>query len=236
MQEEKDFSNMMLVEHILEVRHYASGKFLDVRGYVADYIRSTELFPHWQIDENTINFRDDPKQIIRDGAFASYKAAGYVVYNPQTKNYFVDKASSYWKKLTKNQHYNLPDPTRFGARTKVFIPVNKPFDEIHSLVFDTFYNPLTKELVGDTINDIQFTFNLNANDFNIKISGGPVHSNEVAKYMSFNADEFKSEGIYLDLDYSKVTNLDNKDITKFLKSAIESTWQKIDNITSKLGV
>jgi len=32
---------LMLAEQILEVRYIPSGSFLDVRGYVADYIRDS---------------------------------------------------------------------------------------------------------------------------------------------------------------------------------------------------
>jgi len=57
---------VMLAEHTLEVRHFASGTFLDVRGYVADYIRQEGAFPHWQIDANVVNFRDESNVVKSD--------------------------------------------------------------------------------------------------------------------------------------------------------------------------
>ena len=80
----KEKDKIMLAEHILEVRHEASGTFLDVRGYVADYIRGKNIFPHWKIDTNIINFRDIANGINKEGAFVGYKSAGYIVYNPDT--------------------------------------------------------------------------------------------------------------------------------------------------------
>ena len=232
----KNVESVMLVEHILEVRHSASGSFLDARGFVADYIRSQGVFSHWSIDANVVNFRDNETKIIRDGAFASFKSAGYIVYNPETQNYFSDKASAYWKVLYKNQHYTLPELTRFGVRTKIFIPSSKPFDEIYSLVFDKFYRPEVNQIIGDNIDDVQFVFNLKENKFSIRVSGGPVHKNEVQKYMSFEATEFQECGIYLDIDYSKTEDLNEKDISKLLKECITLTWKKIDNITQLLGI
>jgi hypothetical protein len=52
----------MVAEQILEVRYTPSGSFLDVRGYVADYIRENGFLPHWKIDINVVSFRDKPEK------------------------------------------------------------------------------------------------------------------------------------------------------------------------------
>jgi hypothetical protein len=117
-----DKNEIMIAQHIFEVRYAASGTFLDVRGNIADYIRAEGFFPHWKIDANVINFRDEAGTIKSDGAFVGYKSAGYVGLNPQTRNYFSDRASSFWKLLIKNSHYKIPQPVRFGARTTLFVP------------------------------------------------------------------------------------------------------------------
>src|SRR4030066_1556520 len=145
---EKGEVKIMLSDHVLEVRHAASGSFLDVRGYVADYIRNNGLFPHWKIDNNVVNFRDLPDKIDKEGAFAGYKSAGYIVLNPGTRNYFVDRASAYWRILLKNQHYKLPDPTRFGTRTRVFLPSQNTFDVMNKRVFEFFYTNEARDLIG----------------------------------------------------------------------------------------
>ena len=86
---------IMVTEHLLEIRYVASGSFLDVRGNLADYIRETNLFPHWRIEENVIHFHDGAQGIVKDGAFVGYKNAGYICHNAETYNYFEDKATSY---------------------------------------------------------------------------------------------------------------------------------------------
>jgi hypothetical protein len=126
-----DRDKVMLTEHVLEVRHVASGTFLDIRGFIADYIRNANFLNHWKIDTNVVNFRDTNDEIKNEGAFVGYKSAGYVVLNPQTRNFFVDRASAFWKLLIKNQHYIVPEPIRFGSRTKIFVPADKSFDEIN---------------------------------------------------------------------------------------------------------
>ena len=67
---------LMLAEQILEVRYVPSGSFLDVRGYVADYIRDSGFLPHWKIDSNVVNFRDKPNGVQKEGAFAGFRNAG----------------------------------------------------------------------------------------------------------------------------------------------------------------
>ena len=115
MKKEEKF---IVSEHVLEIRHQASGRFLDVRNDVADHIKGADLFPHWQIETNVVNFRDAPQKPEKIGAFAWFKSAGIFVYDPETRNYFEDKAGKFWKTLLKNQFYNVPDITRFGCKTR----------------------------------------------------------------------------------------------------------------------
>jgi hypothetical protein len=91
----KESEKLIITEHTLEIRHQASGSFLDNRGFVADYIRSHGLFPHWQIDSNIINFRDGPNKPEKLGAFVGYKSAGFFAFDPDTRNYFEDKACQF---------------------------------------------------------------------------------------------------------------------------------------------
>ena len=46
-------------EHIFELRHNAAGKFLDIRGEVANHIQREGFFNDWRIQENTISFFND---------------------------------------------------------------------------------------------------------------------------------------------------------------------------------
>ena len=232
----KPRDKIMLAEHVFEVRHDASGSFLDVRGYVADYVRNDGLFPHWKIDNNVVNFHDSPDGIKLEGAFAGFKSAGYMVYNPETRNYFVDRAAAYWKSLLKNKHYQVPKINRFGARTKVFLPSNKTFDEIHSTVFETFYTDKAKELIGGQETDVQFIFEFIENNLNVRLTGGPIHYNEAGAYLNFQSSEFENTGVFLDLDYYIGGDLIHDEIPKLLKNAISLAWVKIEKIADALGL
>jgi len=232
----KDKDKIMLAEHLVEIRHEASGTFLDVRGYVADYIREKKLFRHWNIGPNLINFQDMEGEIKKEGAFVGYKNAGYIVYNADTKNYFTDKASAFWKTLLENAHYKVPDPTRFGVRTKIFIPTSLKFKELSKLLFDTFYTEKAKKIIGGKEKDLQLVVDLAEGQFEVKLHGGPMHEDEVEKHLNFKSEHFSKCGVYLDLDYYKTENLSHKDIPKLLKEAIGYSWLKAERITSEIGV
>lgn len=232
----KDRDKLMLAEHILEVRHDASGTFLDVRGYVADYIRDKKIFPHWKIDTNIIQFRDIATGIEKEGAFVGYKSAGYIVYNPDTRNYFSDRASSFWKILLENGHYKLPNPTRLGVRTKIFIPSNEKFNTLSAKIYDTFYSEKGKKILGGKQKDLQLVVDLVEGEFEVHFRCGPMHEKEIEHHLNFQSEHFSKCGLFLDLDYYKINNLSHKNIPKLMKKALEFTWKKSERIASEFGI
>jgi hypothetical protein len=227
---------IMLPEHVLEVRYAASGTFLDVRGYIADYIRQEGFFPHWKIDTNVVNFRDESDVIKAEGAFVGYKSAGYVALNPQTRNYFSDRASSFWKLLLKNNHYKIPKPTRFGARTKLFIPSPESFDEINTAMYEKFFTEKARSLIGGKERDSKFTIDLKEEGFDVRVIGGPIHKDEAGRYFQFDSDHFSQCGLFLDIDYFKTEGLSLQSVPKLLKQSIELTWEKAERIASGIGL
>ena len=232
----KHDEKLMLAEQVLEVRYAPSGSFLDVRGYVADYVRDSGFLPHWKIDANVVNFRDKPDKVEKEGAFAGYRSAGYLAYDPETHNFFVDRGGSFWRLLQKNKHYALPSLQRFGTRTKVFLPSARPFEEINRSVFQTLYTERARELIGGTQTDVQFIIELKEQDFEVRVSGGPIHKAEVGGYLSFESKEFEKAGVFFDLDFYRTQDLKHEDVPRLLRAAVDLTWAKIENLASAIGV
>ena len=232
---QSDKEKIMLAEHVLEVRHEASGTFLDVRGYVADFIRREGFLPHWKIDANVVNFRDQSEKIGTEGAFVGYKSAGYVVLNPQTRNFFTDRATAFWKLLLKNGHYQLPQPTRFGTRTMVFTPSSMTFDDIKKLMYEGLFSEKARTLFGGKEADLQFTIELKESGFDVRIMGGPMHKDEAGKYFQLESDHFKKCGLFLDIDYYTTTDLTLNAIPQLLQQAVELMWVKAERIARGLG-
>ncbi|MBN2891382.1 MAG: hypothetical protein JXL97_05920 [Bacteroidales bacterium] len=232
----KNKERMIVTEHILEIRHQASGRFLDVRGYVADHFKSNELFPHWQIDTNVVQFRDAPKSPKKIGAFAGYKSAGLYTFDPETRNYFEDKAGQFWKTLSKNQFYTIPEIERFGCRTKAFLNCSEAFEDINDKLYQKFFSDEFRGLIGEKEKDLQIVINLNAGKFEIKINCGPIKKDEANNYFNFKSDHFDDTGIFLDIDVSIVNNIQSSKISSLVKEAMSLTWQKIDNISKSVGI
>lgn len=228
---------IMLAEHILEIRHAAVGAFLDVRGFIADYIRNEGFFPHWTIETNVINFRDKPNEVKTEGAFVGYKNAGFVCFDPPTRNFFTDRASAFWKLLIKNNHYKIPEPPlRFGARTKIFIPSSLSFEEINNRLFEQFFTDKAKSLVGGKEKDLQFTIDLKEGIYDVRLDSGPLHKDEAEAHFSFESDHFKQCALFLDIDCSVTEKLSLGDVPDLLRKAVELTWEKADRFASGIGL
>ncbi|MBI4100573.1 hypothetical protein HY439_02425 [Candidatus Microgenomates bacterium] len=232
----KQAEKLMLAEQILEVRYTPSGSFLDVRGYVADYIRESSFLPHWNIEPNVVSFRDKPGKVEKEGAFAGYRSAGYLVYDPQTRNFFIDRAGSFWRTLQKNKHYRLPPLERFGARTKVFVPSDKRFEDINRSVFQTFYTDRVREVIGAAQIDMQFVIELKDQGFDVRVAGGPIHKDEARRYFSFDSKEFERAGFFVDLDFYRTDDLKHDEVPRLLQAAVQSTWIKVENMAAMVGV
>lgn len=232
--EKMDRDKVMLAQHTLEVRHEASGTFLDVKGFVADYIKENSHFRHWNINANSVSFRDESDKVKKDGAFVGYKNAGYFVINPETRNYFADKASAYWKVLLQNKHYEMPKINRFGCRTIVFVPTDIAFKDLNNVVFNAFYTDKAQALIGGQETDLQFIFDLTEGQFEVKLSGGPLHEKQVKTLMNFESEHFEKCGLFLDIDYVKTKDIKPTAVTNLLKEAIQLSWKKIETIANSL--
>jgi len=226
----------MLAEQVLEVRHEASGTFLDVRGNVADFIRREKFLPHWKIDANVVNFRDESDKMAAEGAFVGYKSAGYLVLNPQTRNFFTDRAAAFWKLLLANKHYELPRLTRFGTRTKVFVPSSLTFEHINNSLYEGMFSEQARSLVAGVETDVQFTIELKEVGFDVRIIAGPIHKDEAATYFQFESDHFKRCGLFLDIDYYTTVDLSQETVPRLLHKAVESMWVKAERIARSMGL
>lgn len=227
---------LMLAEHVFELRHAASGSFLDVRGFVADYIRDSGFLPHWKIEATIVSFRDGESKVDKEGAFASYNSLGYLTNNPTTQNFFVDRGTQFWKMLQKNGHYRIPELKRFGARTKVFLPSEASFDEVSRAVFSNLYSEKLRKEFHGTEKDVMFVIELRTAGFDVRIAGGPMHPDEVAKHLSFESMEFKKTGLFLDCDYYRTDALDEQDVPLLLHKAVDLTWDSVERLARVFGV
>jgi hypothetical protein len=228
---------VIVAEHILEVRTEASGSFLDVRGYVADYVRNEGLFPHWRIEENMIRFFDQEQRIEKLGAFIGYRSIGFLAYNPDTRNYFPEKAASFWRHVVKNTHYQIPPLRRFGSRTKAFLSSEEAFAEICSRIYKTFCAPGAAQLIGTTPSDLQIVLDSPDGEFKTRLIVGPTQENEAKRYFSFPSDHFARPGVYVDVDCFKTEDLSSdQQVPGLLKRSMEIIWGRIERLANAIEI
>ncbi len=228
--------SLVISESIFEIRHEPSGIFLDKRGYIADHIRGNNLFNHWQIENNLVQFRDDPKIVKKIGGFVGYKSIGLFCFDPETSNLFEDKAIQFWNTVKKNQIYQIPELLRFGCRTKAFISCDKDFKQLNKELYSNFFSDSFKSLVGKGQEDLQIVIRQKQESLTINLTIGPVQKNEAGQYFNFENETFEKSGIYIDIDVSNQPPISHSEIKALIKKSMSITWDRIDEISKSVGL
>ncbi len=226
-----------ITEHIFELRHNAFGRFLDLRGKIADQIKEKELCQHWSIQENTISFLDKEGVINKPKAIVSFNKIAVITRDPPTHNYFQDQSLAFWKAINAIKEYDIPEITRFGVRTKCYIPANNlEFKDVYNNICQKLFDNKILKRIGGSTEDLQLVLDFKDHGFNGRIILGPVKKNEANRYFSFISKEFDCAGLYIDIDVFQMKNITQKDIKTILEKAMNLTWKKIDDTALSLGV
>lgn len=227
---------VMVAEQVFELRHGASGTFLDIRGFIADYVREAGFLPHWKIDSNVVSFRDSADKVEKEGAFVGYRSLGYFAFDPGTGNFFVDRASKFWKLISQNKQYPIPGLARFGARTKVFLPTAGDFETLNRQMYGVLFSQAARQVLAGTETDLQFVVELRDGAFDVRITGGPIHPKEAAQHFRFGSPEFDKPGLFLDVDFYQNRAVQPDEVTKMLHTAQDKTWRQVEALAAALGV
>lgn len=224
-----------VAEEVVEIRYKPSGSFLNYSGQIADYIESAGIFPHWEIDQNTVVFRDSDLEPKHLSAFISYKNAGFVSFDAPTANFFNDKASSYWKALESNKLFKIPPIQRLGLRNRCFVKSNLPFEELEKKLFDALFSTDISKKIGGVRKDLQVIFDLVEGGNNIKLIIGPLKSNEAKTQFRFQSEHFTNTGLFVDIDIYKTYDGKSSDVIPFIREASKSAWDKISTVAALVG-
>lgn len=217
-----------VAEEVIEIRYKPSGSFINNSGLIADYIESTGIFPSWEIDQNTVIFKDsdsEPKQL---SAFVSFRNAGFVCFDAPTANFFNDKASSYWKALESNKVFKIPPIQRLGLRNRCFVKSNLPFEVLEKKLFDALFSTDISQKIGGVRKDLQVVFDLIEGKNKIKLIIGPLKANEAKTQFRFPSEHFTNTGLFVDIDIYKEYEGKSADVIPFIREASKSAWDKID--------
>jgi hypothetical protein len=114
--------------------------------------------------------------------------------------------------------------------------VRKPSIKFNSDFYRVFYTDKTRELIGGTEKDVQFIIESKEENFDLRISGGPIHKGEAQRYFSFDSKHFEHAGFFLDLDFYRTNDLTHADVPTLLRTAVELTWPKVEGVAAAIGV
>ena len=228
---------LFVTEEALEVRYEPRGSFLAHVGEIADYVRDRELFPHWEIQTNTINFRDAAGEPDHLRAVMSYKNAGLIATDPPTRNFFSDKACKYWKTVESNPYFKIPALRRIGVRNRCFVRIDREFAAIEKSMFDYLCKPDAMRILGGIRRDHQVVFNLEDGDTKLTSSFAPLQKGEAKRLFGWTSEHFEFGGLFIDLDCAIDKPLSgSKSVEEFIKSSSSASWERIETLLSAMGL
>lgn len=226
-----------VTEEILEVRYVPRGSFLTQAGDIADYICDQGLFPHWEIDSNTIKFRDAARAPKNLHAFMSYRNAGIVAIDSPTANFFQEKSAKYWRAIETNKLFNIPSIQRIGVRHRYFIEVDKPFEDIETAMFNYLCNPSVLSALDGKRKDMQVVIDADTKIGKLRAIFGPLTKGQAHELFTFQSPHFKNAGVFIDLDLSiEPPKQEKKNVENFIKLACEANWNRVDLLLLQMGL
>lgn len=217
-------------EHVLEVRFRAFGRFLDIRGKIADWITDHSDLTYWTISDNRITFRlSETSQ--REVGFVGHQNLGYAVRRPSTRNYLPDRGLHFLSELLEVDEFELRPVIRVGVRLRVLFPYQGRLEALVQRV--TGHIPAHQNLVEPfhaEIEDIGPVLVLRRGDIRIKVGSGPMAREQSASHFQ-GYEDLPEVGFYLDQDHYQVDaqgRLGERDVTSLVRSFSTAAWEAVD--------
>jgi len=225
--------NILLNEHVVEIRYKANPVVLDHRGTWAEKISNHMNFSKWKIDENRIDISSHDQDMH---VFVGYQNAGISAFNTPNKNYFPEKSVKFLSYIFKlDEFFNSLLVKRIGVRSRFCTPFAGTFDELLDLYTKKFLK-LTenaRDAIGNNCKLVDIGGPLNYKDkygyFNTM--SGPVA--EAQMYQIFKKiDKCPEVGLYFDIDYFILPDdiVIGKDILSKIKIFYDEAWNRNNRI------
>lgn len=229
-------------EHDVEVRYEPMGAFVNLRGIIADFIKTEGLFRHWNIGQNRVDFWDsDDRDSEPETAFVSYRNCGYRVHNPATQNYCADRATKFLAKLDDHEEYEYPNLVRLGVRARFYQSIeNLGWEQLlDQFAGKAFYSSFLGVFDGTT-DDVGAVLNFQQGDVHIHTNSGPMKKEQfVAEFSRLSKDEaIAPVGLFLDVDVfmEDLGKLPTKKLVSNIKDLHKRCWQNLDSFVNTVGL
>jgi hypothetical protein len=222
--------------HVLEIRFQPMGSFLDMRGRIADFIKSQNHFAHWQITENRVDFSNlEKRDEDPETAYVAFRNCGYQVHNPSTHNYFSDRGGKFINLLGQVPNFRFPSIQRFGVRGQFFTSIEKEsFGELKDEILRKSISSELQGIVDAVIDDFGITLDCRENDLFLKLHFGPMKKDQfVEQFSKMAQDEAVSKnGFFMDVDCHKVDlgEIQTRTLIADLKQLHQKCWDALEKM------
>ena len=229
-------------DHVVEVRYEPTGAFLNLRGVIADFVKTEGLFRHWRITENRVDFwNSDDSDTDPETAFVSFRNCGYKVHNPATRNYVTDRAAKFLAKLENQRDYEYPPVMRLGVRARFYQSIdNLDWEQLRDLFATKVFSSSFVGLFGGTTDDVGAILNFQQGNMHIHTNSGPMKKEQfVTQFSPLSKEEaMAAMGLFLDIDVfmEDLGKLPTKRLILDVKDLHQRCWQNLDSFIHSFGL
>lgn len=215
-------------EYIYEEKYQAIGKFIDIKGSVADIIyrdsSMKNLFEQWNINNNELTFTKNKHNNVSLVGKVTCKSIAFKAVQPATEDFFIDQSKKFTNKVKEASNKIFEDKfiLRKGMRKISFIPIDSEFTNLHNDFKNKFFR---KEMPFFTCVDSQITLDISLEGKDIRVVIGVLKPNQAQLFFSnglIDESDMKKSGYYIDIDINlgEKEKLNNKTKYKNIFSSI----------------
>lgn len=218
-------------EHVMEVRYTPNPKLLDYVGAFADKLKELMGVYEWRTTSNRVDVYDKDNNLR---VFVSFKNAGIIFLDADTKNIFPGQATKLLNFLFKQDSFGKKVfITRVGVRARFATGFQGTFDELLQH-FKNRYFDLSAGATGifaGNITDIGGPINFETKIGKLNTSAGPMKVQQLQEFFP-NHPSVPEVGLYVDLDYWKrpETEFAVRDVISLIKKYSDEMWSIHENI------
>jgi hypothetical protein len=230
----KDHS--IIMRHVLEVRlKNRQFSFLDYKGELADYFIKKTGFGKVRLTGDRIDVVSDDLNKIY---FVSLENFGFQLDGSRSFKEFSENTQKFFEIIEEFKKYDLNNIIRIGTRTSVLYHAKG--DSLEGLK-QKFKNRMAEnstdleKAIGQKINDVAYTYDLENNEHKSHLLLGPVMLQEANNrflggkkvYESFEKDQ----GIYYEIDlYKEISkNIDISEAKRIIEENVSSISSGFEN-------
>ena len=220
-----------VTQQILEIRFKPNSRILDLRGLWANKMSDYMGLSTWNIVSNRVDISDKDE---KERGFISFRNAGYLVHDANSRSYFAERSTKFLSCL-----FSYPEfgekvlIERIGVRSKYCRPFKGTFQDLQERYLDNFLgvNPKVSQLLAAKLVDIGGALNFSDGAGYFHTMSGPMLAEQMKDY--FERKEFPEVGLFLDIDYwsTPKKEMNCTEVVKKVQEFCEISIKRFDQVS-----